>query len=179
MAKRTNATKAQSGAERAAPGQHGAAQRELPGLTAGESMPAPITIPSAPRDGRRATPTSRLLLASPSGSNQQPRARQQPASQPTPVSSPAPASQSAHAAPKRPRPSGARALSELREALAEGWEIIQPIFARPLWSAADDSRMAYNFVLRRDQATRLLTAPGTVAIERFIETHRFTVDHRS
>ena len=177
MAKRTNTTKERTLKEGGASQRRHAAQRELPGMTTGESAStATPTIPApAPRHARHAMPAARLLLASPSGSDQQPRARQQPSTSQSDASA-TPASQPA---PRRPRPSGARALSELREALAEGWEIVQPIFARPLWSAADDSRMAYNFVLRRDQGIRLLTAPGTVAIERFIETHRLTVDHRS
>ena len=38
-------------------------------------------------------------------------------------------------------------FGELRTALADGWEIVQPIFARPLWSVLDDSTTAFNFVL--------------------------------
>lgn len=170
MAKRTSATKARSGAKSATD-----MQRELPGMVVGEAAPS-ATAPAAPRRQRRAAPTAQLRLASASGSNPTPRPRQQPAASATP----APIPSETPAAPKRPRqPSNARRFSELREALAEGWEIVQPIFARPLWSAADDSRTAYNFVLRRDQATRLLTIPGTVAVERFIESHKLAVDHRS
>lgn len=175
MAKRTRATTEESGEARVAPGRRDAMRRDLPTMTPGESMSAPALTP---RHARRAVPAARLLLASANSSNQPPHARQQPAATPAPVSPVMPTSQPTPAAPKRARPSGARALSELREALAEGWEIVQPIFARPLWSVADDSRTAYNFVLCRDQATRLLTAPGTLAIERFIETHRLKVDHR-
>lgn len=175
MAKRTRATTEESGEERAAPGRRDAMRRDLPAMIPGEAMPAPALTP---RHARHTAPAARLLLASANSSNQPPRAHPQPAATPTPVSPAMPTSQPTPSTPKRARPSGARALSELREALAEGWEIVQPIFARPLWSATDDSRTAYNFVLRRDQATRLLTAPGTVAIERFIETHHLKVDHR-
>ncbi len=84
-----------------------------------------------------------------------------------------------HATPtKRPRKMSSRRFGDLRAALAEGWEIVQPIFARPLWSAADDSQTAFNFVLRRDQATRLLTIPDSRTVERFITTHSLTVDYR-
>jgi hypothetical protein len=71
-----------------------------------------------------------------------------------------------------------RRFGDLREALADGWEIVQPIFARPLWSAADDSQTAFNFVLRRDQATRLFTIPDSRTVERFITTHSLQVDYR-
>jgi hypothetical protein len=172
MAKRTSATTERSGAESAAGKRRAATQRELPGMVAGEVAPS-TTTPATPRRARRATPPAQLRLASTGGSNPPPRPRQQPAAAPAPIPT------DTHAAPKRPRPpSNARRFGELREALDDGWEIVQPIFERPLWSAADDSRTAYNFVLRRDQATRLLTVPGTVAVERFIETHKLTVDHR-
>ena len=175
MAKRTSATTARAGAEAAAGNRRAATQRELPGMVADETMPS-SAMPAAPRRERRATPAAQLRLASASGSNPTPRPRQQPAAPTTST----PAASETPAAPKRPRPpSNARRFSELREALAEGWEIVQPIFARPLWSAADDSRTAYNFVLRREQATRLLTIPGTVAVERFIEARKLAVDHRS
>lgn len=71
----------------------------------------------------------------------------------------------------------ARHLGELRAALADGWEIVQPIFARPLWSAPDDSATAFNFVLRRSQGTRLITVPGGRTVERFIRDRNLTVDH--
>jgi hypothetical protein len=54
---------------------------------------------------------------------------------------------------------------------------VQPIFARPLWSAADDSQTAFNFVLRRDQSTRLLTIPMSRTVERFIASHSLQVDY--
>ncbi len=175
MAKRTSATTVRTGAEAAAGKRRAATQRELPGMVASEATPSPAAS-AAPRRERRATPPTQLRLASANGSNPTPRPRQQPAASATP----APIPSETPAAPKRPRqPSNARRFSELREALADGWEIVQPIFARPLWSAADDSRTAYNFVLRRDQATRLLTIPGTLAVERFIEARKLAVDHRS
>jgi hypothetical protein len=68
-------------------------------------------------------------------------------------------------------------FSELRTALAEGWEIVQPIFARPLWSVADDSATAFNFVLRRERATRLVIVPEGRSVERFIRDQRLTVDY--
>jgi hypothetical protein len=69
-------------------------------------------------------------------------------------------------------------FGELRMALNEGWEIVQPIFARPLWSAADNSTTAFNFVLRREQATRLVTVPEGRTVQRFIRDHELTVDYR-
>ncbi|HEY7092900.1 MAG TPA: hypothetical protein VH393_06960 [Ktedonobacterales bacterium] len=69
-------------------------------------------------------------------------------------------------------------FGELRTALNEGWEIVQPIFARPLWSAADNSTTAFNFVLRREQATRLVTVPEGRTVQRFIRDHELTVDYR-
>jgi hypothetical protein len=71
-----------------------------------------------------------------------------------------------------------RRFGELRTALADGWEIVQPIFARPLWSATDDSITAFNFVLRRGAATRLLTVPDGRTVARFVRDQRLLVDYR-
>jgi hypothetical protein len=68
-------------------------------------------------------------------------------------------------------------FGELRVALADGWEIVQPIFARPLWSVADDSATAFNFVLRRERATRLVTVPEGRSIARFIRDQQLSVDY--
>lgn len=70
-----------------------------------------------------------------------------------------------------------RHFGDLRAALADGWEIVQPIFARPLWSAADDSATAFNFVLRGPHGTRLITVPQDRRVERFIRDHQLQVDH--
>ncbi|GAC1452160.1 MAG: hypothetical protein PVSMB4_12450 [Ktedonobacterales bacterium] len=72
---------------------------------------------------------------------------------------------------------GRQQLSELRAALADGWEIVQPIFARPLWSAPDDSATAFNFVLRSPRGTRLITVPQGRPVERFIRDRHLTVDY--
>ena len=69
-------------------------------------------------------------------------------------------------------------FDELRAALADGWEIVQPIFARPLWSVVDDSATAFNFVLRRDGVSRLLTVPTGKPVERFIREQRLSVDYQ-
>ena len=69
-------------------------------------------------------------------------------------------------------------FTELRTALADGWEIVQPIFARPLWSVPDDSTTAFNFVLRRETDTRLVTVPEGRTVERFIRDRQLTVDYR-
>ena len=76
------------------------------------------------------------------------------------------------------RQSVRQSFGELRTALSEGWEIVQPIFARPLWSSADNSTTAFNFVLRREQATRLVTVPEGRTVQRFIRDHELTVDYR-
>lgn len=85
----------------------------------------------------------------------------------------------------RPAPAAARRTNsarkqfgELREALAGGWEIVQPVFARPLWSATDDSLTAFSFVLRRESGTRLVTVPGGRLVEKFIASQRLSVDER-
>ncbi|HEY7341049.1 MAG TPA: hypothetical protein VH591_09225 [Ktedonobacterales bacterium] len=82
--------------------------------------------------------------------------------------------------PEKSRPqSGVRQrFTELRTALADGWEIVQPIFARPLWSVPDDSTTAFNFVLRRETDTRLVTVPEGRTVERFIRDRQLTVDYR-
>ncbi|MBF6590880.1 MAG: hypothetical protein IVW57_10185 [Ktedonobacterales bacterium] len=89
---------------------------------------------------------------------------------------------SARAAPLAPRAPGQTTVrarfGELRGALAEGWEIVQPIFARPLWSTADDSATAFNFVLRRERATRLVTVPEGRTVQRFIRDQHLLVDYR-
>jgi hypothetical protein len=70
-----------------------------------------------------------------------------------------------------------RNFGELREALQEGWEIVQPIFARPLWSVTDDSATAFSFVLRGPSGTRLITVPEGRTVERFIRDRQLCVDY--
>lgn len=86
------------------------------------------------------------------------------------------------AAHPSPRPhaklSVRQCLGDLRTALAEGWEIVQPIFARPLWSVTDDSTTAFNFVLHRERATRLIVVPEGRTVERFIRDRHLSVDYR-
>ena len=93
----------------------------------------------------------------------------------TPHTAPKPASA---AKTTKPRASVRQHFTELRAALADGWEIVQPIFARPLWTVADDSATAFNFVLRRATATRLVTVPEGRTVERFIRDRQLTVDYR-
>jgi len=78
----------------------------------------------------------------------------------------------------RPQSGVRQRFTELRTALADGWEIVQPIFARPLWSVPDDSTTAFNFVLRRETDTRLVTVPEGRTVERFIRDRHLTVDYR-
>jgi hypothetical protein len=92
-----------------------------------------------------------------------------PANVPTP-----PVAPPAHpAAANGPR----HGFRDLRAALAEGWEIVQPIFARPLWSAPDDNTTAFSFVLRGPHGTRLITVPQGRSVERFIRARRLAVDY--
>ena len=67
-------------------------------------------------------------------------------------------------------------MAELRAALADGWEIVQPIFARPLWSSVNNSSTAFNFVLQRERRVRLITVPHDHAVERFIHEQHLAVD---
>ncbi len=48
----------------------------------------------------------------------------------------------------------------------------------PLWSVTDDSTTAFNFVLRRERTTRLLTVPEGRTVQRFIRERRLLVDYR-
>ena len=93
-----------------------------------------------------------------------------PVTRPATVKQPAPATSQRKGVRQR--------FTELRTALADGWEIVQPIFARPLWSAPDDSLTAFNFVLRRDDDTRLVTVPEGRTVARFIRDQRLAVDYR-
>jgi hypothetical protein len=68
-----------------------------------------------------------------------------------------------------------RQLHELRQALKDGWVIVQPIFARPLWSAVQDETTAFHFVLRRERATRLVTVPEGRPVTRFIRERALTI----
>ena len=77
-----------------------------------------------------------------------------------------------------PRGGRRQRFTELRTALDDGWELIQPIFARPLWSVPDDSTTAFNFVLRRETDTRLVTVPEGRTVERFIRDRQLAVDYR-
>lgn len=67
-------------------------------------------------------------------------------------------------------------LAELYTALAEGWEIVEPVFARPLWSSITDSANAFHFVLRRDQRVQLITIPREHTIECFIAERHLAID---
>jgi hypothetical protein len=66
---------------------------------------------------------------------------------------------------------------ELRAAIAEGFEIQEPIYARPLWSSPDDSHIAFSFVLQREQFTRLITVPDSRTIQQFIRKHNLRIDY--
>ncbi len=191
MAKRKGATTERSGGKAAASARDTrVAQSAFPGMATGAPVGEAAAQPSSrvvtPRARRGAAPDVALRVAPTNGPRQPARARQEPAAKAAPLPAPAteasaavPAAAAAPATPKRPRKTNSRRFGDLRDALADGWEIVQPIFARPLWSAADDSQTAFNFVLRREQATRLLTIPGSRTVERFIATHSLQVDHRS
>jgi|GEM_PF-1120069 len=82
------------------------------------------------------------------------------------------------ASPSQGKASVRKQFGELRTALADGWEIVQPIFARPLWSSTDDAATAFNFVLKREHTTRLVTVPEGRTVQRFIREHALVVDYR-
>lgn len=95
-----------------------------------------------------------------------------------PVARPSTTTATTATTPPKPRGGVRHHFGELRTALADGWEIVQPIFARPLWSVLDDSTTAFNFVLRRATDTRLVTVPEGRTVERFIRDRQLTVDYR-
>ena len=163
MAKRKSATTERSAAETTTRTQRSDARIARPA--------------AASRAKAKARAEVSLRVAPTNGSRHAARLSQKPADAAVTPAKPAEAAPAAPAAGKRMRASSSRRFGDLRAALAEGWEIVQPIFARPLWSAADDSQTAYNFVLRRDQATRLLTIPDSRTVARFIATHSLTVDY--
>jgi hypothetical protein len=78
--------------------------------------------------------------------------------------------------PARTQPGVRKKYSELRAAIAEGFEIQEPIYARPLWSSPDDSHIAYSFVLQREQITRLITVPDSRTIQQFIRKRKLHID---
>lgn len=126
--------------------------------------------PRATRKGAAPKPTVALRIAAATGGHDAAPVHPEPRVAPAPRTD-------APAAPRRPN--GARKqFTELRDALAGGWEIVQPVFARPLWSSADDSLTAFSFVLRRDAATRLVTVPGGRLVEKFITSRQLKVDER-
>ncbi|HEU5343971.1 MAG TPA: hypothetical protein VFU60_06490 [Ktedonobacterales bacterium] len=169
MAKRTSAaTNAPASATtRTRRSRANVSQAALPGMAETPLTPTPRA--------QRATPAVSLRVAPTSGPRQP--ARQEPAT-PAAKAPAAPAEQPGASQPRRTRKPNGKRIGDLRQALADGWEIVQPIFARPLWSATDDSQTAYNFVLRREQATRLLTIPDSRTVERFIAAHSLAVDSR-
>ncbi|HEX8995849.1 MAG TPA: hypothetical protein VF812_07450 [Ktedonobacterales bacterium] len=189
MAKRKSATTERSSGDtttRARRSDARVAQDSLPGMAASEPLkplaeaPARASLVVSRRGGRGSALDVALRVAPSNGPRHQAHVRPGSAMEAAPEASatPTPLASAAPAEAKSVRKSGSKRFGELREALAEGWEIVQPIFARPLWSAADDSQTAFNFVLRRDQATRLLTVPGNRTVERFIATHNLKVDYR-
>ncbi len=95
------------------------------------------------------------------------------------INAPRPARPSVPSGPREGRAHAHARLDDVRAALADGWEIVQPIFARPLWSVADNSTTAFNFVLRRERATRLVTVPEGRGVQRFIRDQHLSVDYRN
>ena len=69
-------------------------------------------------------------------------------------------------------------LIELRDAMSDGWQIVQPIFVRPLWSSLDDHETAFHFVLQRERATKLVTVPQSNAVARFIREQSLAINQR-
>jgi hypothetical protein len=73
---------------------------------------------------------------------------------------------------------GRNYLSDLRAAIEDGWQIVQPIFSRPLWNSLNDEKTAYHFVLQREKATRLVTVPESRTLMRFIRDQSLMIDKR-
>jgi hypothetical protein len=69
-------------------------------------------------------------------------------------------------------------LGELRAAIADGFLIQEPIYARPLWSSPDNSRLAYSFVLQHEESIRLITVPDGRTVQQFIREHDLQIDYR-
>jgi hypothetical protein len=153
----------------------------IPMATKTKRASAEREIREEPRDMARTTPVSAppkkrgavvaLRVASAGGHDAPPAHPEPRATRATRATPPTPP------APRRPT-SARKQFTELRDALAGGWEIVQPVFARPLWSSADDSLTAFSFVLRRDAATRLVTVPGGRLVEKFIAARQLKVDER-
>ena len=80
--------------------------------------------------------------------------------------------------PVRPRLSVRQRLGELRAAIADGFLIQEPIYARPLWTFPDNSRTAYSFVLQHEQSIRLITVPDSRTVQQFIRKHDLQIDYR-
>lgn len=140
------------------------AQRVL--VASPTAQPSPPTASHAKRLPTASAAPARLAA----GAGVAAKASRQPVDEPI-VLFPAGQSATASARPRRQR------FGELREALAGGWEIVQPIFARPLWSAPDDSKTAFNFVLSGPRGMRLVTVPEGRLVERFIRAHQLAVDY--
>ena len=146
--------------------------------TAPVREPAPV-IDLAEARRRRAARTATTATTAPSGATQRAVAA-------CAITAPVlrlPVTRAATPPPANTKPHGPhkgvrQRFTELRTALADGWEIVQPIFARPLWSVPDDSTTAFNFVLRRDDDTRLVTVPEGRTVARFIRDRQLIVDYR-
>ncbi|MGO8948161.1 MAG: hypothetical protein ACLQUY_10955 [Ktedonobacterales bacterium] len=80
--------------------------------------------------------------------------------------------------PVRTQLSVRQRLGELRATMAEGFLIQEPIYARPLWSSPDNSRLAYSFILQHDQVIRLITVPDGRSVQQFIRKHDLQIDYR-
>jgi len=146
-------------------------------LLAAPAPARPLRQPSAPITSKAPlAPTHLEASIATSGAH----SRRIPSVPPyTPVTLPAVETKTARAkANKAAKPGVRQRLGELRGLLAEGWEIVQPIFARPLWTSPDETATAFNFVLSRAQATRLLTVPDAASVERFIRARQLVVDAR-
>lgn len=163
-----------SGGQRAQRGARGSHQAEVTQLVL--HLPSTGSSARSARDasGGEPRPPRRAAKGAPDP------ATATPATRPRRARAAAPATSDTATAPKGEPPvpmSVRRQFIELRAALAEGWEIVQPIFARPLWSAADDRTTAFNFVLSGPHGTRLITVPEGRLVERFIREHQLTVNH--
>jgi hypothetical protein len=68
--------------------------------------------------------------------------------------------------------------ASLHDLLGAGWKIEPPVYARPPWQSASDSkdRTTYHFVLWRDHQVNLVSIPESPEIEQFLAESDLAVD---
>jgi hypothetical protein len=66
----------------------------------------------------------------------------------------------------------------LHTLLDEGWKIEPPVYARPHWQSASNSKTKkrYHFVLWRDNQVNLVSIPESPEIQQVLVEHGLAVD---